>query len=132
MITIMVKTFGGQRVYVGGEVGKPGVFELAHGMTALRAVMNAGGFLNTAKPEAVIVIRNGGGADAPIPIRLNLEESIDGETTLGDISLQPFDVVFVPKSAIANVNLFVDQYIRGVLMFRGWGFNPNPFFQGND
>ncbi len=125
MITVIVKTFTGQRVYVGGEVGKPGVVQLATHMTALQAVINAGGFLNTAKPEATLVIRHGGAVDAPIPIRLDLEESIDGETTLGDIPLQPFDVVYVPKSAIANVNLFVKQYIQGALMFRGWGFDFN-------
>ncbi len=69
----------------------------------------------------MIIIRTNGGIDAPIPIRVDLEESIDGETTIADIPLQAFDVVYVPKSTIANVNLFVDQYIRGVLMFRGWG-----------
>ncbi len=122
MVTVIVKTFTGRQVYVGGEVGKPGIVQLATHMTALQAVINAGGFLDTAKPEATLVIRRQGGeADAPIPIRLDLEESIDGETTIGDIPLQPFDVVYVPKSAIANVNLFVDQYIKGALMFRGWG-----------
>ncbi len=123
MITVIVKTFTGQRVYVGGEVGKPGVVELTAGMTALQAVFAAEGFLDTAKPEAVIVIRNGGAADAPIPIRVDLEESIDGETTVGDIPLQAFDVVYVPKSAIANVNLFVNQYITKLLLFKGWGID---------
>ncbi len=121
MITVIVKTFTGQRVYVGGEVGKPGVVELTAGMTALQAVFAAEGFLDTAKPEAVIVIRNGGAADAPIPIRVDLEESIDGETTVGDIPLQAFDVVYVPKSWIANANLFVDQYINNLILFKGWG-----------
>jgi len=129
MVTVIVKTFTGRQVYVGGEVGKPGVVQLTTHMTALQAVINAGGFKDTAKPEATLVIRRGGAVDAPIPIRLDLEESIDGETTLGDIPLQPFDVVIVPKSAIANVNLWVKQYIQGVLMFRGWGFDPNPFFR---
>jgi len=121
MVTVIVKTFTAQRVYVGGEVGKPGVVELKAGMTALAAVINAGGFLNTAKPDAVILIRRGGATDAPIPIRVDLEGSIDGDTTTGDIPLQPFDVVYVPKSWIANANLFVQQYIRDLILFRGWG-----------
>jgi len=54
---------------------------------------------------------------------VDLEESIDGETTIGDIQLQPFDIVYVPKTWIANANLFVDQYIKGLLMFRGWGLD---------
>jgi hypothetical protein len=39
-----------------------------------------------------------------------------------DIQLQPDDIVYVPKSAIANANKFIDEYIGGLLMFRGWSF----------
>ncbi len=123
MITVIVKTFTGQRVYVGGEVGKPGVVELRAGMTALQAVFAAEGFLDTAKPEAVIVIRTNGGIDAPIPIRVDLEQSIDGDTTAGDIPLQAYDVVYVPKTWIANANVFVNQYITKLLLFKGWGID---------
>ncbi len=125
MVTVIVRTFTGRQVYVGGEVGRPGVVQLGTRMTALQAVINAGGFLNTAKPEATLVIRQGGAADAPIPIRLDLEESIDGETTMGDIQLYAGDVVYVPKSHIANANLFVKQYISDLLLFKGWGFDFN-------
>jgi protein involved in polysaccharide export with SLBB domain len=121
MVTVIIKTFTSQRVFVGGEVGRPGVVELTAGMTALQAVIAAEGFKDTAKPEGVIVIRSGAGTDAPIPIRVDLEESIDGETTVGDIPLQAFDVVYVPKTWIANANLFVKQYIRDLILFRGWG-----------
>jgi len=133
MVTVIVKTFTGRQVYVGGGgVGKPGVVQLATHMTALQAVINAGGFLDTAKPEATLVIRQGGAADAPIPIRLDLEESIDGETTMGDIQLYAGDVVFVPKSHIANANLFVKQYISQLLLFKGWGFDFNRVIFSND
>ena len=121
-ITVIVKSFTGQRVYVAGEVGKPGEVALAPGMTVLQAVFSAGGFLDTAKPDAALVIRNGT-ADAPIPIRVDLEQSIDGESTVGDIQLQPFDIVYIPKTWIAEANVFVDQHIRGLLMFRGWGID---------
>ena len=57
----------------------------------------------------------------PIPIRVDLEQSIDGDTTVGDIPLQAFDVVYVPKSWIANAYLFVKQYIKDLILFRGWG-----------
>jgi protein involved in polysaccharide export with SLBB domain len=141
LLTVIVKTFTGRQVYVGGEVGKPGVVQLGTHMTALQAVIGAGGFLETAKPEATLVIRQGGAADAPIPIRLDLEESIDGETTMGDsidgettmgdIQLYAGDIVYVPKTFIANANLFVKQYISQLLLFRGWGFDFNRLiFQG--
>jgi len=128
IVSVILRTFTGERIYVGGEVGRPGMVELKAGMTALQAVINAGGFKETAKPDGVLVIRNGT-TDAPIPIRLDLEETIDGETTLGDIQLQSFDIVYVPKTWIANANLFVKQYIKGLLMFNGWSINLNPFLE---
>ncbi len=128
IVSVILRTFTGERIYVGGEVGRPGMVELKAGMTALQAVINAGGFKETAKPDGVLVIRNGT-TDAPIPIRVDLEETIDGANTLGDIQLQSFDIVYVPKTWIANANVFVDQYIKGLLMFRGWSINLNPFLE---
>jgi hypothetical protein len=45
-----------------------------------------------------------------------------GNSDTAEFQLQPDDVIFVPKSAIAQLNKFVDEVIRGVLMFNGWGF----------
>ena len=50
-----------------------------------------------------------------------LSGSVNGQ----DFRLQPDDVVYVPKSAIAQANLFVNQYIEKLFLFRGvsLGFN---------
>ena len=45
-------------------------------------------------------------------VQVNLDKAIDGTDMSQDIALRPFDIVYVPKSAIANVNVWVDQYIR--------------------
>ena len=116
-VTVIVKSFMGQRVYVGGEVGTPGLINLAAGMTALQAVINAGGFLDTAKPDGVIVIRKGPD-NSPIPIEVDLKAAIDGATE-GNILLQPSDVVYVPKTWIAKANLFVKQYVADLFLYRG-------------
>ena len=50
-VTVIVRSFTGQRVYVDGEVNSPGLFNLTAGMTALQAVINAGGLRETAKPR---------------------------------------------------------------------------------
>ncbi len=117
VITVIVRSFTGQRVYVGGEVGNPGLVNLTAGMTTLQAVINAGGFRETAKPDGVIVIRKGAD-NRPIPIRVDLEQVIDGEE-IGDFPLQPYDVVYVPKTWIAKANKFVNQYIERLLLFKG-------------
>ncbi len=94
---------------------------LTAGMTALHAVINAGGFRETAKPEGVIVIRKGAD-NRPIPIRVDLEQAIDGEATEADLMLQPYDIVYVPKTWIAKANQFVNQYIERLLLYKGASF----------
>jgi polysaccharide export outer membrane protein len=118
MIAVIVKSFGGQRIYVGGEVNRQGLFVLAGGMTPLQAVLNAGGFKETANPESTIVIRKGSGNE-PVPIAMNLDDAMQGQNGSADFILQADDVVYVPKSPIAKANKFVNQYIEKLLLSRG-------------
>jgi len=132
VITVLVRASTGHRIYVGGEVGTPSLLTLVPGMTALQAVINAGGFRETARPGAVIVIRKGPDNRA-IPIRVDLEADnpLNGEASgQGDIPLEPSDIVYVPKSLIAHANLFVNQYIERLFLYRGislgFGYEINP------
>jgi len=121
MITVIVKSFAGQRIYVGGEVNRQRLMTLTAGMTPLQAVFNAGGFKETAKPESTIVIRKGPG-NKPVPIKMDLGDAMDGKSGSAYFLLQPDDIVYVPKSAIAKANKFVNQYIENLLLFRGVSF----------
>ncbi len=110
-VTVIVRVFSSERVYVGGEVNQPGMLQLAGGLSALGAVLEAGGFRPTAKRSSVILLRKGDGG--PQIQRLNLDDVL--EEGAPDIVLQPFDVVYVPRTFIAKANLFVQQYIRDLL-----------------
>jgi len=116
-VTVIVQSFTGQQIYVGGEVNTPGLINYVPGMSTLQAVISAGGLRETAKPEGAIVIRKGSD-NKPVPIGVNLTQAIYGKGGVG-LSLQPSDIVYVPKSAIAKVNKFVNQYIERLLLFRG-------------
>ena len=118
VVTVIVTSFKGQVVYVGGEVNTPGLVDLKAGMTPLQAVINAGGFKETAMPEGAIVIRKDKD-NQPIPVRVNLKDALYGNSSGFDIQLQSYDVVYVPMSAIAEANKFVKQYIQDLLLFRG-------------
>ena len=98
-------------VYVGGEVLEPGLFPLEGTMTALAAVIRAKGFRPTAHTKKVILLRDSGQGKAIVSV-LNLDDAAKGRP---DAQLKPFDVVFVPKTNIAKVNQFVEQYIRQVI-----------------
>ncbi len=55
----------------------------------------------------------------PVPIRMNLKDAMYGKNGSSDFLIQPQDTVYVPKTAIAPLNKFVDHYFDGLLMFRG-------------
>jgi polysaccharide export outer membrane protein len=118
VITVIVRSFTAQRVFVGGEVNKQGFVNLTAGMTPLQAVLEAGGLKETADPGAAIVIRKGPEMQ-PVPVRVDLKAAVYGGSGQGSTPLLPQDVVYVPKSTIAEANKFVKQYIEDLLLFRG-------------
>ena len=123
-ITVIVRSFAGQRVYVGGEVLKPGIVVLTGSMTPLQAVFFAGGFRETASPSSAIIIRKGSDGEL-YPIRVDLDKEINGENEEEIIQLQPYDVVYVPKSFVAKANKFMRQYVQELLLFQGFYYDLN-------
>jgi len=119
-IAVIVQQASAYKVHVGGEVQTPGIFELNGQRTVLQAIFEAGGFLPTASPEDAIVIRpSGENQFAVIPI--DVQAVLEGRDTRQNILLRPYDAVFVPRSPIANLNRWVDQYIRQNIPFSlGW------------
>lgn len=88
--------------------------ELSGGMTMLAAVASAGGFTDRAIRQQVILIRRGTDGK-PTGHAVDLRQVIYGQVSEGDVLLQPFDIVYVPRTKIANANLWVQQYIRDML-----------------
>jgi len=82
-------------VYVTGSVLHPGRIMLDHPITALEAIMEAGGFdYSTANMKGVEVIRQEG--DHPRKFTLNLKQVMEGKT--GEpFYLKPADIVYVPE-----------------------------------
>lgn len=111
-VSLVVKVFGREHVFVHGEVGRPGVVELTGTMTVLQAIAGAGGLKDTAREKEVLIIRFPRGYGSPTVIKADLRGTLHGQEPMSDLVLAPMDQVFVPRSKIANVNLWVDQYIR--------------------
>src|SRR5262249_55771539 len=111
-VSVIVRTFVGQ-VYVQGEVKTPSAPPFAQGMTALQAISLAGGFLETAQPNSVILIRLVDGQYHGF--RLALRDALLGKDSSQDVPVKPADILHVPRSFIANADLFVDQYFRKLL-----------------
>jgi polysaccharide export outer membrane protein len=111
-IVVLVRRFAGNHVFVGGEVATPSRIPIAGQLSVLQAIIRAGGFKDTADVRRVILRRDGG-----YSVELNLKCDLKGHVVSNDVILRPYDVVYVPKSRIAKVNQFVDQYIEKLLPF---------------
>ncbi|MGA1870013.1 MAG: polysaccharide biosynthesis/export family protein [bacterium] len=114
-ITVNLVSFSDQRVYVGGEVGLPQIVHLQGRMTALQAILYAGGFRETAEMRNVLVLRNIGSPDYKV-LTVDHAQLFDNSRMIrNDIVLEPRDIVFVPKTLIAEANKFVSQYINLII-----------------
>jgi polysaccharide export outer membrane protein len=97
-VTIFIREYGNKKVFVLGEVSKPGSFELPTEakLTVLEAVSLAGGFTNIAAPDRTKVIRRVDGKSQSISIEVSAVTKRGQKEK--DIALEPGDVVFVPQS----------------------------------
>ncbi len=113
-ISVIVRKMEGDRIYVGGEVGKQGVLHLVGGLTLFQAIQEAGGFTKTAHRKQVILIRRTADGKA-LGREIDVRPVQQGARPEDDVVLAANDVIFVPRSKIANVDVFVEQYIRDAL-----------------
>jgi polysaccharide export outer membrane protein len=108
-----VKSFVARQVYVAGEVLRPGLVPYQPGLSALQAIATAGGTPRSAKMNNVLVLRRTT-ADSGRAIFVNLADDIKARST-NDVLLQPFDVIVVPKTGVTRVSDFLDQYLYQLL-----------------
>jgi polysaccharide export outer membrane protein len=114
VISVVVRSLAAQRVYVGGEVAEPGEVPLVGRLTALEAIMVAGGFdRTTAKPSSVVIVRHVDGKR--YAAKLDLSKGLDLDGKGEPFYLAPQDIVFVPATNIDKVNLWVDKYINQLI-----------------
>jgi protein involved in polysaccharide export with SLBB domain len=113
--SVTIRHYAGQ-IFVGGEVRVPGSVALQTAMDPLQAVTIAGGLLPTARTGEVVLIRHGPDG-RPMLRTVDLDAFIHHGDATQDVALQPLDIVFVPKSSIAEVDQWVDQFITQALPF---------------
>jgi len=98
------------KVFVGGEVSKPGVYDMPGDIDALRAIVQAGGFVSGAKRSQVVIIRRGHDG-RPMMRTVDLAHP----NPRSDLApLRRFDVIYVPRSGLAEVGDFMTQ-VRNAL-----------------
>ena len=98
-VTVSVKEVNSYYVYVLGEVGKPGKYQLKSHATVLQAVAVANGFTAYAAKNKMKVLRQMQGEDGKtreIRIPARYDDLVSGSGEIGDFVLKTGDVIVVP------------------------------------
>jgi len=93
-VTVIVTQINSRRIYVMGEVARPGAFPMLPNMTILQALSTAGGFSQYAKLSGIYLLRTERGAQVTLPF--NYREVIRGRRPEQNITLKPGDTIVVP------------------------------------
>ncbi len=104
--TIVLKEFQKPYFVVSGEVNTPGKIEMRERVTALQAIMLAGGMKEAARSSQVVVFRRINSDTAEVKL-LNLKSIRRTADLENDLTLQPGDMVFVPRDKISKIERFM-------------------------
>ena len=116
---VVVRSFVTQRVFVGGQVEQPGEIDLIPNMTLHQALMHAGWVRSSGADDSVILIRIlGPGKRQAFKI-----DCSEGSLVAFDLELNPFDTIYVPRTTINRIAVWVRSYLDLALptMLKSYG-----------
>lgn len=121
-VVLILKEFQKPYFVVAGEVVKPGKIEMREKMTALGAVMLAGGFKESARSSQVVVFRKLNSELAEVKV-LDLNKIKSTSALEKDFMLEPGDMLLVPENKITKISRFmrlanIGLYLNPIDIFR--------------
>ncbi|MES9876146.1 MAG: polysaccharide biosynthesis/export family protein [Candidatus Sedimenticola sp. PURPLELP] len=94
-VSVVVVSTQGNKVYVLGKVGKPGVVQMDSPMTVLQALAMVGGPNKFAEEDKIHVYRNSKGSDE-VQLKVHYSKLMSGEDMSSNHWLQAGDTILVP------------------------------------
>jgi polysaccharide export outer membrane protein len=122
-LSVILRSFAPTRIYVGGEVNNPGEFiTVGPTLTLSQAIARAGGLKFTTSDENKIFLIRRGPNDVPEFFSTRFDAVMWGKDPTADVRLAPYDVVFVPRTTVAEVYRFFETYLLQFVPV-SWGFS---------
>jgi polysaccharide export outer membrane protein len=115
-ITVSVAEFSGLFVHVAGEVKEPGLQPYSGQLTAVQAIMDAGGFADRGRKKSVLLIRRDKDGK-PVGTIIDVKAVLKNGEFERDVPLAPSDIVYVPLKNISKVSLTIQEYFTNNLPF---------------
>jgi polysaccharide export outer membrane protein len=111
-VVVNVVEVAGNVVHVIGRVERPGSYPAGPFVTVMQAITAAGGLKDDAARNSVLLFHRDGARTVAVS-RIRLDRLLQGDA-LADAVVGRFDIVFVPRSAIGNLNVFTQQFLSPV------------------
>ena len=92
-VTVVVRQINSRRVFITGQIGKPGPYTVTPGLTVMQLIALAGGLTEFADSKNIIIMRTENGK--PLAYRFNYKEVLDRKKLQQNIELKPGDTVVV-------------------------------------
>jgi polysaccharide biosynthesis/export protein len=92
-VTVLVKEIKSRKVYVTGEVARPGSIALGGDMNVLQAIAVVGGLLEWADRANIVVVRQEQGRETRL--KFNYNDVLKGKNTQQNVLLKPGDTILV-------------------------------------
>lgn len=117
-VSILIESITGNRVFIFGEVPRPGPVQMTRPLTLLQLFANVGGYLPTSAMDQVKIMY-WNEKNEPILKTVNLYNIMNNLKLEEDMVVPNNSVIYVPKTGIAKLNQWVDQYIRQLFLWQG-------------
>jgi len=93
-VTVVVKAINSRKVFITGQVGKPGPYPLSGATTVLQLIATSGGVNEYAKSDHIVVMRTENGRT--VSHKFNYKQVSQGKNLQQNIELKPGDTIVVP------------------------------------
>jgi len=98
-VTLILLEIHHPRIYLVGEVQRPGAYEITSRINLLDAIALAGGYKTSACLTEVVVLRNDG-LEKPLAFKVDLQSMLEYEGAYLNLVVKPADIIYVPKTPI--------------------------------
>lgn len=92
--TVIVKEINSRRMFITGQVEKPGAYPLTTRTTVMQLIALAGGLKEFAKSNKIVVMRNVSGRE--VHLAFDYREVVEGKNVSQNVEMKPGDTVVVP------------------------------------
>jgi polysaccharide export outer membrane protein len=106
IVSLSLKDFEKPYFIVGGQVGKPGKYDLRSPTTVTEAVQIAGGFTTASKHSQVVLFRPVGDGMSEARL-LDIKKMLNSRNLSEDATVRPGDIIFVPQNTYSKIERYI-------------------------